>query len=59
MKDSLLTVPILTLSGPDPPFSVICDASNFAINSALLQTVAEWRESANTLKYRQLKAAES
>ena len=41
IKDSLLTAPILALSDPDRPFSVVCDASDFAIGSALLQTDAD------------------
>ena len=36
-KDSLLTAPILALPDPDRPFSVVCDASDFAIGSALLR----------------------
>ena len=44
IKDSLLTAPILALPDPDRPFSVVCDASDFAIGSALLQTDADGRE---------------
>ncbi|GMF61238.1 unnamed protein product [Phytophthora fragariaefolia] len=34
IKDSLLHAPILALPDPDRPFSVVCDASDFAIGSA-------------------------
>ena len=44
IKDSLLTAPILALPDPDRPFSVVCDASDFAIGSALLQTDTDGRE---------------
>ena len=36
VKESLLHAPILALTDPDRPFSVICDASDFAIGNALL-----------------------
>ena len=38
VKESLLHAPILALPDADRPFSVVCDASDFAIGSALLQT---------------------
>ena len=41
MEDSILNVPILALTDPDRPFNVVCDASDFAIGSALLPTDAE------------------
>ena len=44
IKESLLTAPILALPDPDRPFSVFCDASDFAIGSALLQTYVDGRE---------------
>eukprot|EP00644_Phytophthora_capsici_P013353 jgi/Phyca11/84527/gw1.29.556.1 len=37
VKESLLHAPILALPDPDRPFSVVCDASDFAIGWALLQ----------------------
>ena len=45
---------------PDPerPFSVVCDASDFAIGCALLQTDVDGRERAIGFESRQLKAAE-
>ena len=44
VKESLLHAPILALPDPDRPFSVVCDASDFANGSALLQTDREGRE---------------
>ena len=58
IKDSLLTDPILALPDPDRPFSVVCDASDFAIGSALLQTDADGRERVISFASRQLKTAE-
>ena len=58
IKDSLLTAPILALPDPYRPFIVVCDASDFAIGSALLQTDTEGRESVIVFESRQLKAAE-
>ena len=43
IKDSLLTALILALPDPDRPFSVVCDAWDFAIINARLQTDAEGR----------------
>ena len=51
-------MPILALPDPDRPFSVVCDASKFAIGSALLQTDVDGRERAIAFESRQLKAAE-
>ena len=31
IKDSLITAPILSLSDPDRPFSVVCDASDLPL----------------------------
>ncbi|GMF31302.1 unnamed protein product [Phytophthora fragariaefolia] len=42
----------------DRPFSVVCDASDFAIGCALLQVDAEGRERVVSFQSRQLKAAE-
>ncbi|CAI5739856.1 unnamed protein product [Peronospora farinosa] len=58
VKANLLHAPILALPDPDRPFSVVCDASDFAIGSALLQTYDEVRERVIAFKSRQLKAAE-
>ncbi|GMF24588.1 unnamed protein product [Phytophthora lilii] len=58
VKDSLLHAPILALPDPGRPFSVVCDASDFAIGSALLLDDAEGRERVVASDSRQLKAAE-
>ncbi|GMG17797.1 unnamed protein product [Phytophthora fragariaefolia] len=58
IKDSLLHAPILALPDPVRPFSVVCDASDFAIGCALLQADAEGRERVIAFESRQLKAAE-
>ncbi|GMF16748.1 unnamed protein product [Phytophthora fragariaefolia] len=58
IKESLLHGPILALPNPDRPFSVVCDASDFAIGCALLQADAEGRERVIAFESRQLKAAE-
>ncbi|KAG3048649.1 hypothetical protein PC121_g19359 [Phytophthora cactorum] len=58
VKESLLRAPILALPGPDRPFSVVCDASDFAIGCALLQADADGRERVIAFESRQLKAAE-
>ncbi|GMF37902.1 unnamed protein product [Phytophthora fragariaefolia] len=57
IKDSLLHAPILAWPVPDRPFSVVCDASDFAIGCALLQTDAEGRERVIAFESRQRKAA--
>ncbi|GMG18210.1 unnamed protein product [Phytophthora fragariaefolia] len=58
IKDSLFNTPILALPDPDRPFSVVCDASDFAIGCTLLQADAEGRERVIAFESRQLKAAE-
>ncbi|KAG3248606.1 hypothetical protein PI124_g6711 [Phytophthora idaei] len=58
VKESLLRAPILALLDPDRPFSVVCDASDFAIGCALLQADADGRERVIAFESRQLKAAE-
>ncbi|KAG3058201.1 hypothetical protein PI125_g25269 [Phytophthora idaei] len=58
VKESPLRAPILALLDPDRPFSVVCDASDFAIGCALLQADADGRERVITFESRQLKAAE-
>ncbi|GMF27282.1 unnamed protein product [Phytophthora fragariaefolia] len=58
IKSSLQSAPILALPDEDRPFSVVCDASDFAIGCALLQVDAEGRERVVSFQTRQLKAAE-
>ncbi|KAE8977858.1 hypothetical protein PR001_g25013, partial [Phytophthora rubi] len=58
IKSSLQSTPILALPDEDCPFSVVCDASDFAIGCALLQVDAEGRERVVSFQSRQLKAAE-
>ncbi|GMF39898.1 unnamed protein product [Phytophthora fragariaefolia] len=58
IKNSLQSAPILALPDEGRPFSVICDASDFAIGCALLQVDAEGRERVVAFQSRQLKAAE-
>jgi len=58
VKASLLEAPVLALPDPDRPFSVVCDASDFAIGCALLQADDEGRERVIAFESRQLKAAE-
>ncbi|KAG3116198.1 hypothetical protein PI125_g4846 [Phytophthora idaei] len=58
VKESLLRAPILALPDPDRPFSVVCDASDFAIGCTLLQADAEGRERFIAFGSRQLNAAE-
>ena len=58
VKESLGHAPICLLNDPDWLFSVVCDASDFAIGSAMSQTDSEGRERAITFASRQLKPAE-
>ena len=58
VKESLLHAPILALPDPDRPFCVVCDASDFAIGSTLMQADAERRNRVIDFESRQLKAAE-
>uniref|UniRef100_H3GDV1 Integrase catalytic domain-containing protein n=1 Tax=Phytophthora ramorum TaxID=164328 RepID=H3GDV1_PHYRM len=58
IKSSLQSAPILALPDDDRPFSVVCDASDFAIGCALLQVDADGRERVVSFQSRQLKAAE-
>ena len=58
IKESLFHAPILALLDPDRPFSVVCDASDFTIGSALLRTDVDGRERVIAFESRQLKAAE-
>ena len=48
----------MALPDPERPFCVVCDASDFAIGSALLQTDVDGRERVIAFESRQLKAAE-
>ncbi|OWZ14103.1 LOW QUALITY PROTEIN: Retroelement [Phytophthora megakarya] len=58
IKESLLHAPILVLPDPDRPFSVVCDASDFAIGCALLQADTEGRERVIAFASQQLSPAE-
>ena len=58
IKQSLLEAPILALPDDDRPYSVVCDASDFAIGCALLQQDDEGHERVISYQSRQLKAAE-
>uniref|UniRef100_H3GPY2 Integrase catalytic domain-containing protein n=1 Tax=Phytophthora ramorum TaxID=164328 RepID=H3GPY2_PHYRM len=58
VMENLLHAPILALPDPDRPFSVVCDASDFAIGCALLQADTEGRERVIAFESRQLKASE-
>ena len=58
VKESLFHAPILALPDPDRPFSVVCEAFDFDIGSALLQTDVDGRELVIAFESRQLKAAE-
>jgi hypothetical protein len=58
IKASLLTAPILALPDDSKPFSVVCDASDFAIGCALLQEDDDGRERVVSYQSRQLQAAE-
>ena len=58
MKQSLVEAPVLALPDADKPFSVVCDASNFAIGSALMQKDDDSVDRVITYQSRLLKAAE-
>ena len=58
VKESFFHAPILAFPVPDRPFSVVCDASNFAMGSAMLQTYVEGRERVIEFESRQLTDAE-
>ena len=57
VKESLLHASILNLPDPDKSFSVVCDASDFSIGSAMLQTNIDGRERVIAFESRQIKAA--
>ena len=58
VNESLLYAPTLALPDPERSLSVVCDASDFAIGSALLQKGVEGQKNVIALEYGQLKAAE-
>ena len=58
MKQSLVDAPVLALPDADKPFSVVCDASNFAIGSALMQKDDDGVDRVISYQSRLLKAAE-
>ncbi|KAG3155132.1 hypothetical protein PC128_g22134 [Phytophthora cactorum] len=58
VKKSLPSAPILMLSDDSKPFHVVCDASDFAIGSALMQFDDEGKERVVSYQSRQLKPAE-
>ncbi|ETP55430.1 hypothetical protein F442_00018 [Phytophthora nicotianae P10297] len=58
VKGSLQESPVLALPDETKPFSVVCDASDYANGCALLQTDAAGHERVISFQSRQLKAAE-
>ncbi|CAI5710081.1 unnamed protein product [Peronospora effusa] len=58
VKQSLVEAPVLALPDADKPFSVVCDASNFAIGSALMQKDDDGVDRVISYQSRLLKAAE-
>ncbi|POM69903.1 LOW QUALITY PROTEIN: Reverse transcriptase [Phytophthora palmivora] len=58
IKASLQHAPVLALPDGNMPFSVVCDASDYAIGCALLQRDDEGHERVISFQSRQLKAAE-
>ncbi|KAG3146816.1 hypothetical protein PC128_g23939 [Phytophthora cactorum] len=58
IQASLQQVPVLALPNETKPFSVVCDASDYAIGCALLQNGADGHERVISFQSRQLKAAE-
>ena len=58
IKLSLQSAPMLALPDEDRSFSVVCDASDFAIGCALLQLDAKGNERVISFQSRQLKATE-
>ncbi|OWZ18625.1 LOW QUALITY PROTEIN: Retroelement [Phytophthora megakarya] len=58
IKASLQRAPVLALPDESKPFTVVCDASDYAINCALLQEDTEGRDQVISFQSRQLKAAE-
>ncbi|KAF1327765.1 reverse transcriptase, partial [Globisporangium splendens] len=58
VKESLTAAPILAIADHERPFHVVCDASDYAIGCALVQTGREGRERIVCFQSRQLKPAE-
>ncbi|GMF57151.1 unnamed protein product [Phytophthora fragariaefolia] len=58
VKQGLTEAPILAVADQDRPFHVVCDASDFAIGSALMQHDHEGRDRVVYYQSRQLKPAE-
>jgi hypothetical protein len=58
IKQSLQEAPLLALPDDSRPYSVVCDASDFAIGCALLQCDDEGHERVISYQSRQLKSAE-
>ena len=58
IKRSLQEAPVLALPDDSKPFSVVCDASDFAIGCALMQTDVDGVERIISYQSRQLKPAE-
>jgi hypothetical protein len=58
IKQSLIESPILAIADPDKPFHVVCDASDFAIGSALMQLDDDGVERVVCYQSRQLQPAE-
>jgi hypothetical protein len=58
IKESLLSAPILALPDGTRPYSVVCDASDFAIGCALLQVNERDHERVVSYQSGQLQAAE-
>ncbi|KAG3078282.1 Transposon Tf2-9 polyprotein [Phytophthora idaei] len=58
IKASLQQAPVLALPDETKPFSVVCDASDYAIGCALLQNDADRHERVISFQSRQLKTAE-
>ncbi|GMF62170.1 unnamed protein product [Phytophthora fragariaefolia] len=58
VKQGLTEAPILAVADQDRPFHVVCDASDFAIGSALMQHDHERRDRVVYYQSRQLKPAE-
>ena len=58
IKQSLLEAPVLALPNGDKPFTVVCDASDFAIGCALMQRDAAGVDRVISYQSRQLRPAE-
>lgn len=58
IKTSLISAPVLALPDFSKPFSVVCDASDFAIGCSLMQVDAAGVNRPVSYQSRQLKAAE-